>query len=210
VQNIDMVDIDKLNHLHLDILKEIGNIGAGNATTALSKLINKKVDMKVPKVNILEFKNLADILGGPENPVVGVLLDVSGEIEGMMMFVLEQRSAHTLVNILMERDIHHISEFSEMDISALNEIGNILASSYLSSLSALTRLMIVPSIPHLAFDMAGAILSVPAIEFGKVGDRVLLIETEFAEGIDRVVGYFILIPDIKSFKKILSSLGVSV
>ena len=166
--------------------------------------------MEVPKVNILEFKNLADILGGPENPVVGVLLDVSGEVEGMMMFVLEQRSAHVLVNILMGRDIHHISEFNDMDISALSEIGNILTGSYLSSLSALTNLSIVPSIPHLAFDMAGAILSVPAIEFGKVGDKVLLIETEFAEGIDRVVGYFILIPDIKSFKKILTSLGVSV
>ncbi|HOA80837.1 MAG TPA: chemotaxis protein CheC [Defluviitaleaceae bacterium] len=204
------IDIDKLNMLHLDVLREIGNIGAGNATTALAKMFNKKVDMEVPKVNILEFKNLADILGGPENPVVGVLLDVSGEVEGMMMFVLEQRSAHVLVNILMGRDIHHISEFNDMDISALSEIGNILTGSYLSSLSALTNLSIVPSIPHLAFDMAGAILSVPAIEFGKVGDKVLLIETEFAEGIDRVVGYFILIPDIKSFKKILTSLGVSV
>lgn len=203
------IDIDRLNFLHIDVLKEIGNIGAGNATTALSKMIDKKVDMKVPKVNILEFKNLPDILGGPENLVVGILLGVSGEIDGMMMFVLEQRSAHILVNILMERDTHDISDFTDMDISALNEIGNILTSSYLSSLSSLTKLSIIPSIPHMAFDMAGAILSVPAIEFGKIGDKVLLIETEFTEGIDRVIGYFILMPDIDSFEKILLSLGVS-
>ncbi|NLK97243.1 chemotaxis protein CheC [Defluviitalea saccharophila] len=203
------IDIDKLNTLHLDVLREIGNIGAGNATTALAKMLNKKVDMGVPKVNILELKNVADILGGPENLVVGILLDVSGEINGMMMFVLEQQSAHVLVNILMEREIHDISEFTELDISALQEIGNILTGSYLSSLAALTKLTIIPSIPQMAFDMAGAILSVPAIEFGKVGDRVLFIETEFAEGIDHVTGYFILIPDIGSFEKILTSLGVS-
>ena len=203
------IDIDMLNTLHLDVLKEIGNIGAGNATTALAQMLNKKIDMGVPKVNILELKNVADVLGGPENLVVGILLDVSGDISGMMMFVLEQRSAHILVNILMERDIHDISEFTELDISALQEIGNILTGSYLSSLAALTKLTIISSIPQMAFDMAGAILSVPAIEFGKVGDRVLFIETEFAEGIDHVKGYFILIPDIDSFEKILTSLGVS-
>jgi len=166
--------------------------------------------MGVPKVNILEFKNVADVLGGPENLVVGILLSVSGDINGMMMFVLEQRSAHVLVNILMGREIHDISEFTEMDVSALQEIGNILTGSYLSSLSALTKLSVIPSIPQMAFDMAGAILSVPAIEFGKVGDKVLFIETEFAEGIDHVTGYFILIPDINSYEKILTSLGVSI
>ncbi|NLK20784.1 MAG: chemotaxis protein CheC [Epulopiscium sp.] len=204
------IDIDMLDTLHLDVLREIGNIGAGNATTALAKILNKKIDMGVPKVNILEFKNVADVLGGPENLVVGILLSVSGDINGMMMFVLEQRSAHVLVNILMGREIHDISEFTEMDVSALQEIGNILTGSYLSSLSALTKLSVIPSIPQMAFDMAGAILSVPAIEFGKVGDKVLFIETEFAEGIDHVTGYFILIPDINSYEKILTSLGVSI
>lgn len=202
------IDIEALNTLHLDVLREIGNIGAGNATTALSKMINKKVDMGVPKVNILEFKDLTNVLGGADNPVVGILLDVAGDVSGMMMFILEQDSAHILVNILMGRDIHEISEFTELDLSALQEIGNILAGSYLTSLSTLTQLMILPSIPQMAFDMAGAILSVPAIEFGKVGDRVLFIETNFMEDGDEVSGYFILIPDILSFEIILKSLGV--
>lgn len=201
-------NIEELNVQYLDILQEIGNIGAGNATTALAKMINKRVDMNVPKVRILEFKNIGAILGGEENLVVGILFTVVGDINGMMMYVLEQKSAHTLVNILMGRDIKQVSEFSEMDFSALQELGNILTSSYLSSLSTLTQLKIKPLSPQMAFDMAGAILSVPAIEFGKVDDRVLFIESNIEDGNESIGGYFILIADIASFKIILKSLGV--
>lgn len=201
-------NIEELNVHYLDILQEIGNIGAGNATTALAKMINKRVDMGVPKVKILEFKNIGAILGGEENLVVGILFTVVGDINGMMMYVLEQKSAHTLVNILMGRDIKEISAFSEMDFSALQELGNILTSSYLSSLSTLTQLKIKPLSPQMAFDMAGAILSVPAIEFGKVDDRVLFIESNIEDGNESIGGYFILVADIASFKIILKSLGV--
>lgn len=200
--------VSELNVQYLDILQEIGNIGAGNATTSLAKMINKKVDMGVPKVRILEFKNIGDILGGAENLVVGILFNVIGDIKGMMMYVLDQNSAHTLVNILMGRDVKDMSEFSEMDYSALQELGNILASSYLSSLSTLTQLRIMPLSPVMAFDMAGAILSVPAIEFGKVDDRVLFIESNFEDGNESVGGYFILVADVNSFKIILKALGV--
>jgi chemotaxis protein CheC len=202
------IDIDELDELQIDILREIGNIGAGNATTALSQLINKKIDMGVPKVNILEFKELSDILGGAENPVVGILLNVEGEVKGMMMFVLEQSSAHRLVNLLMGRAIDDFNEFNEMDLSALNEIGNIITGAYLSSLSSLTNLKIIASVPYMGIDMAGAILSVPAIEFGKVGDKALLIQTDFGEGKEEVQGYFILIPEMDSYEVILTSLGI--
>ncbi len=200
---------EDINNYQLDVLKELGNIGAGNATTALSQMIDKKIDMGIPQVNIVEFKDLADVLGGAENPVVGILLNVEGNINGMMMFVLEQHSAHNLVNLLMNRDINAFEDFSEMDLSAIKEIGNIISGAYLSSLSALTNLKIISSVPYMAIDMAGAILSVPAIEFGKVGDRALLIQTDFGEGQNKVYGYFILIPDIDSYKTILESLGVS-
>jgi chemotaxis protein CheC len=173
------MNIDNIDNMHLDILKEIGNIGAGNATTALSQMINKRIDMGIPKVNVLEFKELSEVLGGAENPIVGILLGVDGEINGMMMFVLEQSSAHNLVNMLMGREIGNFEDFTEMDLSALKEIGNIITGAYLSSLSSLTSLKIIASVPHMAIDMAGAILSVPAIEFGKVGDKALLIQTNF-------------------------------
>ncbi len=200
--------IEELNTMQLDVLREIGNIGAGNAVTALSKLINKKVDMSVPRVKILEFKSLADVVGGADNLVAGILFDMSGDLTGYMMFMLEEKYAHVLVNILMGKELTDSSEFSEMDISALKEIGNILAGSYLSSLAMLTNLDISPSIPNLTIDMAGAILSVPAIEFGKVGDTVLFIETEFADGNNSVIGNFFLVPDVESYDVLLKALGV--
>lgn len=202
------LDFDNIDNIQLDILREIGNIGAGNATTALSQLINRRIDMGIPSVKISEFKELAEVLGGPENPIVGILLSVEGEINGMMMFVLEQTSAHNLINLLMAKDIHDFNEFSEMDFSALKEIGNIITGAYLSSLSTLTNLKIIASVPYMAIDMAGAILSVPAIEFGKVGDKALLIQTDFGQGNESVFGYFILIPDMKSYETILNSLGM--
>jgi len=205
---VSELQIEELVDAHFDILKEIGNIGSGNATTALSNLINKKVDMGIPKVQILDFKDVADVVGGEEIPVVGILLNVEGEIKGMMMFILDQISASKLVNILLDREVKDISEFDEMDLSTLKEIGNILTGAYLSSLSTLTNLKIISSVPYLAIDMAAAIISVPAIEFGKIGDKVLFIQSDFGQDIEKVSGYFILIPEMKSFDKILKALGV--
>lgn len=202
------LDLNHIDDVHFDVLKEIGNIGAGNATTALSQMINKKVDMKVPKVELLDFNELANIVGGPENLVVGILLTLEGEISGMMMFMLEQKSAHNLVNLLMGKNIDDFSSFTDMDISALQEIGNIISGAYLYSLSTLTNLMIKQSVPYMAIDMAGAILSVPAIEFGKIGDKALLIQSQFGEEEINVDGYFILIPTMESYDTILNSLGM--
>jgi len=200
--------IEELNDMQLDVLKEIGNIGAGNAVTALSKLINKKVNMTVPKVQIVDFKSLPDILGGADNQVVGILLRIKGDIQGYIMFILEKKYSCILLNLLMDKNLTDTSELSEIDISALKEIGNILAGSYLSSLSSLTGLKVLSSIPDMTIDMAGAILSFPAIEFGKVGDSVLFIETEFMENNYAVVGDFFLIPDVESYDTLLRALGV--
>jgi len=201
-------DINDLNNLHIDVLREIGNIGAGNAATALAKMLGRKVDMEVPKVRIVEFKDVSDILGGAEMSVVGILLNVHGDIKGNILFVLQIDAAHILVNMLLGKPLENIDDFNELEISALKEIGNILTGSYISALSALTGLDIKPSVPNMAIDMAGAILSVPAIEFGKVGDTVLYIETEFKEGANRVIGDFFLIPDVESYETMLKALGV--
>ena len=202
------IDLNKINNMQFDVLREIGNIGAGNATTALSQMINSKIDMKVPKVDLLEFRELSDIVGGAENLVVGILFTLEGQIEGMMMFMMEVPAARHLVNQLMGNNEDVALEFSEIELSALNEIGNIIAGAYLSSLSSLTNILITASIPYMAIDMAGAILSVPAIEFGKIGDKALLIETEFGDEKVAVNGYFILIPTIDSYEAILTSLGL--
>jgi len=202
------ISINDLNSMHIDVLKEIGNIGAGNAATALAKMLNKRIDMEVPKVKILEFKDVNEILGGAEILVVGILLRITGDLSGYIMFILEYNAAHLLVNILMGKPSSDLNEFSELEASALKEIDNILAGSYISALSSLTNLKISPSVPDMAVDMAGAILSVPAIEFGKVGDTVLYIETEFSEGSAKVIGDFFLIPDVESYDVLLKALGV--
>ena len=203
------IDLNQIDNMQYDVLREIGNIGAGNATTALSQMINSKIDMKVPKVDLLEFKELSEIVGGAENLVVGILFTLEGQIDGMMMFMMDMEASRHLVNLLVGSSYQSENgEFSEMELSALNEIGNIIAGAYLSSLSSLTSLLITSSVPYMAIDMAGAILSVPAIEFGKMGDKALLIETEFGDDRKAVNGYFILIPTIDSYTAILSSLGL--
>ena len=125
------------------------------------------------------------------------------------MFILKLESAHYLVDRLMGRNTNEYKEFDEMDLSALREIGNIIAGSYLSALAGLTGMTITSSVPYLAIDMAGAILSVPAIQFGVFGDNALLIETEFGDDV-LVEGYFILLPELDSYDKILNSLGITV
>jgi chemotaxis protein CheC len=206
---VSHINLNQMNNMQYDVLREIGNIGAGNATTALSQMINSKIDMKVPKVELLEFKELSDIVGGAENLVVGILFTLEGQIDGMMMFMMDMPAAHHLVRLLMGDYANNSGEdFTEMELSALNEIGNIIAGAYLSSLSTLTNMLITSSVPYMAIDMSGAILSVPAIEFGKIGDKALLIETEFGDDIQAVNGYFILIPTIDSYGSILSSLGL--
>lgn len=202
--------VEQFDTVVLDVLKEVGNIGAGNAATALAKMISKKVDMKVPLVNVLEFHEVPEILGGPEKEVVGIFFKLEGEIDGSIMFVLDTNSAEKLIELLMPGIT--TEGFNDFCFSALQEIGNILAGSYIASLSQLSNLDIKISVPSLALDMAGAILSVPAIHFGLIGDKILIIENEFVEEVegDSVNGFFILIPEMDSYDTLLSSLGVQI
>lgn len=201
------LNMDNLNEMMLDILKELGNIGSGNAATALATMISKRVDMNVPQVKILEFQDVPKVLGGEETPVVGIYFEMLGEIVGNILFVLDLDSAKNLTNILFGRE-DSTNNLDEMDISALSEIGNILASSYINSLSGLTGLKLAVSVPSLTIDMAGAIISVTAIQFGYIADNVIFIETEFEEGNNTVTGNLFMIPEIESFGILLKSLGV--
>ncbi|CCQ93036.1 CheC, inhibitor of MCP methylation [[Clostridium] ultunense Esp] len=199
------MDVENLNSVMIDVLKEIGNIGSGNAVTSLANMLSKRVDMRVPKVRIMEFKDVAEVLGGEEELVAGIYLNLGSDVEGNIMFILDLDSALNLTNMLLGRED---VELDDIAMSALSEVGNILASSYVNSLSGLTGLKITVSVPSLAIDMAGAILSVPAIQFGLIADQVLFIETVFQEGNNFVQGNLFLLPDMSSFEKILSSLGV--
>ena len=197
-----------MNDIHLDVLREIGNIGAGNATTALAKLVNAKIDMKVPRVALVDFPHLSTTIGNEEELMVAVLVTLSVDINGMMMFMMDKKSAKFLIEQMLAGSGMVVSdEFGDMEMSVIGEIGNIISGSYLTALSSLLNMNIDMSVPYMAIDMAAAIISVPAIEFGKIGDEVLLIQTDFGDDFD-VNGYFILIPELESYGKILSALGL--
>lgn len=198
-----------MNEMQFDVLREIGNIGSGHAATALAQLLNQKVDIKVPKAELCEFPKLADVIGGAENLVVGILLMLSQDVDGMMMFIMEKDAAYHLLRKMMWCEIDDDQPLDELQLSALQEIGNIITGAYLSSLSDLTRLTISASVPYISIDMAGAILSVPAIEFGKVGDKALMLQAEFGrDDADDIKGFFLLIPTMESYGAIMSSLGL--
>ena len=208
--------IESMNAYQLDVFKEIGNIGSSSAATALSKIVEKRVTLSLPRVQILKFDEITKIVGGEETLVIGILQPMQGDLSGNIMFLLGLREAHDLASLLLKQMLNVKKDeraepgvFSEMEMSALREIGNIMISSYLSAISSLTGLKIIPKVPEMALDMAAAILSVLTIEFGKVGDSVLYISSEFAQDNIKVGGDFFLVPDIKSYGILLNALGVS-
>ncbi len=201
--------LEEFSDMEFDVLKEISNIGAGNATTAISQMMGIKMNMEVPVIKFLEFKELAESIGGAENIVTGILFGLEMDIDGMMMFVMDCKSAQRVIANILQSEVAEGTDFSEMGLSVLQELGNIIAGAYLSAISSLTNLTIAPTVPYLSVDMAGAILSVPAIEYGKVSDKALLIRSEFGDETTTVDGYFILVPTLEAFEKIFKSLGLS-
>jgi len=193
-----------LTPLQLDALREVGNIGTGNAATALSQLINKKVDMTVPAINIVPFDDIFSSIGGDEI-VVGVIVRVLGDIPGNILFVFEKDTALGLVEILTGMKEEYLSE---MGNSVICEIGNIISSSYMNAISKFTGLTVVPSVPAVTYDMLGAILSTTFIESGQFDDYVLDIETVFIQNNSEISGHFYYVPMPGSLEKILNTLGI--
>lgn len=197
----------KMGELQLDLLKEVGNIGAAHAATALANLISKNIDMKVPHVRIVDFDALTEVVGGPEAVIVAVFLEIHGDVEGNMFFIMTEDSARGLIKRLLP-DLNSENGFSDMEISALSEMGNILIGSYLSSLNEFTQLNMQPSVPYLAQDMAAAILSQGLIAVSAVSDFALVIDTTFLDGEKEVEGHFFLLPNPDSLEKVFTALGV--
>lgn len=207
--------LDQISSIHLDILKEIGNIGAGNAATALSKLLNKKVDMKVPSVSIVSFDEMMDLAGGADNVVASVFLRVEGDMPASMFFVLPLEQATNFIQQMIGDANFSFDNppYNELALSALQELGNILSGSYLTALSDFSGLSLYPSVPALSIDMVGAIISYGLIEVSQESDYVIVIDTalneaesNFSEG---VKGHFFLLPDPNSFNILFKALGVT-
>lgn len=206
-----MDDFRELSHLQVDALKEIGNIGAGNAATALAQMINSKIDMNVPKVSILPFDQVPDLIGGADSYVAGVYLTVTGSAPASILFILPVNQACRLVDMMMGQPVGNTEadKLGEMEHSAMMELGNIISATYLNALSMFTQLTLIPSVPALGIDMAGALLNAILAQFGEVADHVLVLETQFKKQDEDVVGHFFLLPEPGSLNTILTALGVS-
>ena len=196
---------EQLSEQVKNALTELGNIGAGNATTSLSVMLSSKLTMTAPTVKLYSFDELENTLGGPETTVVGVLSRLRGSLDAMILFVLGLEDADNLSEVLLgeKQDWH-----SEMGMSAIREIANILIGSYVASLENLSDMELRYSQPQICIDMAGSILSVPCIEYGMVSDKALLINSGFKAGNQEIDGYIMLISEMHSFDQLLEKLGI--
>ena len=203
-----MIDEFDLTPNQLDAMREIGNVGAGNSATALSQIVNKKIDMNVPKVSIIPIEDVPELVGGPDTLIVAVFLRVYGKAPGSILFLMPKENAFFLADDLMGRPHGTTQELDEMSISAIKEVGNILSGSYLCAFSHFTNISMLPSIPSLAMDMAGAILNIVLLQLGQMGDRAMVIETKFLAEDDSINGHFFLVPDPGSLGTIVKAVGV--
>jgi chemotaxis protein CheC len=213
-EGIRMALFHPLNSTHLDVLKEVGNIGAGHSATALSQLLNRRIDMEVPDVQIISFNDLMAVVGGIENIVASIFLEITGDVSGSMFVILSLEEAGTLVReVLNDGSVSFFTPpFSDLSLSALGEIGNILAGSYLSSLSDFTKLQIIPSVPGLSIDMAGAVIANGLVEVSHSSDSAIMIDTVIYDDCGQAPpfkGHCLVIPDPASLSTIFSALGVT-
>ena len=201
-------DLTALSDMQLDVLQEIGNVGAGNSATALSRLIKHRIEMNVPRVALVPIEDVPEFVGGPELVVVGIFLRVYGKAPSNILFLIPRDSAFALADTMCGREVGMTTELSPMDESALMEVGNILAGSYLNAFYSFTGISMLPSVPALAVDMAGAILNVVLVQLGEMGDHALLIETNFVADDHSIKGHFFLVPDTGSLSSIMNAVGV--
>ena len=198
---------DELSDMHIDALREIGNIGSGNAASSLAMMLSDQSDILVPVVRILDYEQVMEELGGPEQMIVGLLLCLDGDVNGMIMFLLHQNFANTLLaSLIGEADVG--GTVDEMSYSALQEVANIMAASYVNAIADLTGFTINVSVPSMCVDMLGAILSVPAIHYANISDKMIFIEDKFHGKDLNAPNHILLIPDVESLDKIMTSLGI--
>lgn len=200
MRDVTLTDIQK------DALKEIGNICSSNAATALSQLLNRRVNIVVPQILFLPLEEVPSAIGGAEKLVVGLALRVLGDLPSTILFIFNQKDALTLTSIMTGKPISSGSTITEVERSALKEIGMILANAYLGALSSFVGMSLIPAVPELIVDMAGAMVDYILIELSCKSEFALLIESEFSEVKTSVTGHFFLIPDPESLDIIFKTI----
>ena len=202
------MEVRDLKESQLDAIREVANIGAGHAATALSGMTNRTIMITVPRVFVRPLEEACDLLGAPESVVAAVLMHMMGDLTGRAMVLFPQRSAYTVCDFLFRRPVGTTKDLGTMEQSGLKEAGNILASAYLNALSDFMGMMLIPSVPSLVIDLSGAVLTSAQLNFAHDRDYAFCVETTFrVEGAaDPLGGHFLLLPDVSSLRAIFDAI----
>ena len=199
---------EELGENQMDVFREIGSIGNGNAITALSGILSEKISMELPEVNFLEFNMAQNKIGDAEEIVGAVLVEMSGALSRLMMLILKRDFIKTMIKKVLSYEKENLLDMEEMEESLLIEVGNIMLSSYISALSSLTNIQIHLSVPQFAVNMLGGILSMPMAMMGIESDKIMMITGAFSIGGEEMDSNILLLPDIRSLNVLMKKLGV--
>lgn len=206
-----MEDIRDLKALQLDALKEVANIGAGHAATALSQMTDRRIMINVPEITITRLEDVPETIGDPDEVVAAVLMHMLGDLTGRTLFLLPEDNAKLLCDLLLKRTPGSTGGFDELEQSSLKEAGNILGGAYMNALSDFMGMMLLPSVPSLVVDLAGAVITTAYLNFGQDRDFVFCVETDFrfVEAGRTLNGHFLLLPDLASLKAIFDAVRIT-
>ncbi|RKX54268.1 MAG: chemotaxis protein CheC [Thermotoga sp.] len=202
---------EKLGPQHLDLFKEIGNIGAGNTATSLSMMMNSKVEISVPSAKVIPIAKIPMLFEDPEEIVAGVRMGIEGDMEGYLLFVIDSAGAKKILKKLLGTSPEDMTELDPMSTSALSEIGNIVCGSYLMAFSGFTGMSVNGKVPELIVDMITAIISETSISVMSEEDYILIVETDIIiEGEEKIRGFLMFLPEPEALLKVISKMGMGI
>ena len=199
----------ELDAMHLDVLREIGNIGSGNAATSLSSMLNTTVDIEVPIISLINYDNVSQYLGGKDREVIGLALGLEADIDGVMLHVVQPQFASRIINAFYPKEINTLADINEMDLSAVKETSNITTAAYVNSLAALTNMFINITPPVDYLDTVENVLKHASNRFDSIGNQVIYIDENLYIGGTEIKSSMILILQMESLKKLFDKLGIS-
>lgn len=205
-----MEDIRNLKALQLDALREVANIGAGHAATALSQLTKRTIMISVPQISVTRIEDVPDLMGDADAAVAAVLMHMLGDLTGRTLLIVSEQDARVLCDLLNKRELGTTEEFNEIEQSSIMEAANILGGAYMNALADFMGMMLLPSVPSLVIDLAGAVLTTAYLNFGHDRDVVLCVQTDFAfQDVEHTLtGQFLMLPDLASLKSIFDAIRV--
>ncbi len=202
-------NLSELDSMHLDVLREIGNIGSGNAATSLSSMLNATVDIEVPTISLINYENVSQYLGGKDNEVIGLALGLEEDIDGVMLHVVQPKFASRIINAFYPKDIQTLADINEMDLSAIKETSNITTAAYVNSIAAMTNSFINITPPTEYLDTVENVLKSVSNRFDAIGNQVLYIDENLFIGGTEIKSSMILILEIESLQKLFDKLGIA-